>query len=221
MEPVTPRSHSQEQTRKGLERLRSLEMSATYVRYVVRIMTPGSGSETPRTTTEKMLLGKEVAAMRLSRIVLITAAVAVAALFGPASAGAVPPVREPLVFPEELPLPAGVFCPWEGLVTFPVTREYATTFYDSEGNITRVLITGSLVITVTNVENGESVTLNIPGSTVAVDDLVTYRGRNVIFPVSGELKLVSGLVVVTVDSAGFQHPVTIHGSTVDICALLA
>jgi len=119
MEPVTPRSHSQEQTRKGLERLRSLEMSATYVRYVVRIMTPGSGSETPRTTTEKMLLGKEVAAMRLSRIVLITAAVAVAALFGPASAGAVPPVREPLVFPEELPLPAGVFCPWEGLVTFP------------------------------------------------------------------------------------------------------
>lgn len=160
--------------------------------------------------------------MRLSRIVLITTAVAVAALFGPtSSAGAVPPDRQPLVFPEELSLPAGDFCPWEGLVTFDVNREYATTFYDSEGNITRVQITGALVITITNLDNGESVTLNIPGTAVIVGDLFTYRGRNVIFPVVGELKLVSGRVVVTVDSEGFQHPVIIHGSTEDICALLA
>ena len=160
--------------------------------------------------------------MRLSRIVLITTTVAVAALFGPIrSAGAAPPVREPLAFPEELSLPVGVFCPWEGLVTFDVNREYATTFYDSQGNITQVQITGALVITITNLDNGKSVTLNIPGTGVIVGDLFTYRGRNVIFPVSGELKLVSGRVVVTVDSAGFQHPVTIYGSTVDICALLA
>jgi hypothetical protein len=143
-------------------------------------------------------------------------------MFGPAtSAGAVTPVREPVVLPEELVMPAGVFCPWEGVATFPVNNEFATTFFDSEGNITSVLISGSLVVTITNVENGESATLNIPGTGVTVDDVLTYRGRNVIFPVSGELKLVSGLVVVTVDSEGFQHPVTIHGSTTDICALLA
>ncbi len=134
---------------------------------------------------------------------------------------ATPPVREPLVFPDELPLPAGVFCPWEGLVTFPVNTETATTFFDRDGNVREVLITGSLVVTITNLDNGESVTLNIPGTSVTVDDLVTYRGPSVIFPVSGELKLVSGLVVVTVDSEGFQHPVTIYGSTTDICELLA
>lgn len=136
-------------------------------------------------------------------------------------ASATQPVREPLVFPDELPMPAGVFCPWEGLVTFPVNKEFATTFFDQDGSVTEVLITGSLVVTITNLDNGESVTLNIPGSSVTVDDLVTYRGRNVIFPVSGELKLVSGLVLVTVDSEGFQHPVTVSGSTTDICELLA
>jgi hypothetical protein len=167
-------------------------------------------------------LGKEKAVIRLNRLVLVITAVALVAVFGPTvSAGAVAPVREPVVFPEELPLPAGVFCPWEGIVTFPVNNEFATTFFDSEGNVTSVLITGSLVVTITNLDNGESVTLNIPGTGTTVDDVLTYRGRNVIFPVSGELKLVSGRVVVTVDSAGFQHPVTISGSTTDICALLA
>ncbi len=138
-----------------------------------------------------------------------------------AAAGAVPPDRDSVVLPDELPLPAGVFCPWEGVATFPVNREYATTFYDSEGNVTSVLVTGFLAVTFTNLDNGESVTLNIPGTGLYVDDLLIYRGRNVIFPVSGELKLVSGRVVVTIDSAGFQHPVSIHGSTTDICALLA
>jgi hypothetical protein len=167
-------------------------------------------------------VGEEEAAMLLRRVALVGTTTALIATFGHApTAGAVAPVREPLVFPEELPLPAGVFCPWEGVVTFPVKNEYATTFYDSQGNITMVLITGSLVVTITNLDNGESVTLNIPGSGVTVEDVLTYRGPNVIFPVEGELDLVYGRVVVTVDSAGFQHPVTIYGSTTDICALLA
>lgn len=160
--------------------------------------------------------------MLVRRVALVSTAAALIATFGSVPfAGAVAPTREPLVFPEELALPAGLFCPWEGVVTFPVNMEYVTTFYDSEGNVTSVLITGSLMITITNLDNGESATLNIPGTSVTVDDLVTYRGANVIFPVEGELELVYGLVVVTVDSEGFQHPVTIYGSTTDICALLA
>jgi hypothetical protein len=135
-------------------------------------------------------------------------------------ASAVSPVSEPVELPAELLLPAGAFCSWEALVTFPVNKEIATTFYDANGNIDRVMITGSLRATVTNVENGKSITLNIPGTQVIVDDLVTYRGPNVIFPVDGSLKLVSGRVVVTVDSEGFQHPVTVSGLRIDICTLL-
>jgi hypothetical protein len=159
--------------------------------------------------------------MALKRVMLVSVAAVLALALAPTPAAeAAAPVREALVFPEELPLPGGVFCPWEGVVTFPVNREFATAFYDKSGNVTKVLITGSLVVTITNLDNGESVNLNIPGTSVTVDDIVTYRGPDVIFPVSGELNLVNGRVVVTVDSEGFQHPVKIYGSTTDICRLL-
>jgi hypothetical protein len=154
-------------------------------------------------------------------LILIESFVLSLALFPQPSASAVSPTREPLVFPSELDLAAGDFCAFPVIITFPVNREFATIFYDAEGNVDHVLITGSLMITATNADTGESVNLNIPGSSVTVDDLITYRGLNVIFPVEGTLDFVAGRVVVTVDSAGFQQPVTVAGLTVDICALLA
>lgn len=158
----------------------------------------------------------------LRRLALITAVVALAAPLGfAAPAAASTPQREPVVFPDELVLPAGAFCPWEGLVTFPMNREVATTFFNTDGTIARVVVTGSLRVTITNVDNDESITLNIPGVLVTVNDIVTYTGRNIIFPVEGALDLVSGRVVVTVDSEGFQHPVEIAGLSIDVCTLLA
>jgi hypothetical protein len=124
------------------------------------------------------------------------------------------------MFPDELTLSAGVFCDWEGVVTFPVTQEYVTTFFDGAGNVTRMMITGRLVVTVTNVETGEDVTLNISGPSVQIDDVLTYHGPSIVFPVEGSLDFVHGRVVVTVDSEGFQHPVTMYRTTTDICALL-
>lgn len=158
----------------------------------------------------------------LRRLTLITALVALTTQLGLAApAAASTPQREPVVFPDELVLPAGPFCPWEGLVTFPLNREVATTFFNADGTIARVVITGALRVTVTNVDNGESVTLNIPGVLVTVNDVVTYTGRNIIFPVEGSLDLVAGRVVVTVDSEGFQHPVEVAGLSIDVCTLLA
>jgi hypothetical protein len=136
-------------------------------------------------------------------------------------AGATTPVREPLELPSELVLAAGDFCGFEILVTWPVNNEVATTFFDAEGNVDRVLVTGALQVTFENQENGETLTLNIPGSGVIIDNELTYRGRNVIFPVEGQLDLVSGRVVVMVDSEGFQHPVELAGRTTDVCTLLA
>lgn len=135
-------------------------------------------------------------------------------------AGATPPVREPLELPSELVLPAGEFCSFKIVSTFPVNREIVTTFFDAEGNVERVLVSGALRVTLENEETGETVTVNIPGTSVTIDDVLTYRGRNIIFPVHGELELVSGRVVVTIDSEGFQHPVELAGSTMDLCALL-
>jgi len=107
------------------------------------------------------------------------------------------------------------------VVTFPVNNEIVTTFFDAEGNVDRVLVTGALVVTFGNIETGETVTLNIPGAGLYIDDELTYRERNIFAPVHGELNLVSGRVVVTIDSEGFQHPVEVAGSTTDVCALLA
>lgn len=158
----------------------------------------------------------------LHRPALITAVVTLAVLVGlTAPAAAIAPQREPVEFPDELALPAGAFCPWEGVVTFPMNNEVATTFFNPDGTIARVVITGALRVTITNVDNVESVTLNIPGVGVTVDDVLTYTGRNIIFPVEGALDLVSGRVVVTVDSEGFQHPVEVAGLSVDVCTLLA
>jgi hypothetical protein len=159
--------------------------------------------------------------MQLRRLALTTATVIPIALAMFATpAAAVPPHREPLQFPDQIIFAAGDFCPWPALVTFPVNNETATTFYDGQGNVTRVLITGSLRVSFENTDTGNSETFNIPGSSVTVGSTLIYRGRNVIFPVAGELNLVSGRVVVTVDSQGFQHPVSVNGSTTDICALL-
>jgi hypothetical protein len=157
------------------------------------------------------------------RLVLVSMVGACFALVsaGPLSASARTPDRVPLELPSELVLPAGDPCPWEGLVTWPVNREFVTIFYDADGSIDRVMFTGFLSVTIENVENHESVTLKIPGTGVIDDDVVVYRGRNVIAPVHGELNLVSGRVVATIDSQGFQHPVEVAGSTTDICALLA
>ncbi len=159
--------------------------------------------------------------MQLRRLALTAATVIpiVLATFA-TPAAAVPPQREPVQLPDQIRLAAGDFCPWPAIVTWPVNNEIATTFYDQQGNVTRVLITGALRVTIENADTGESETFNIPGSGVIIGSSLIYRGRNVIFPVNGELNLVSGRVVVTVDSQGFQHPVIVNGSTTDICALL-
>jgi hypothetical protein len=59
-------------------------------------------------------------------------------------------------------------------VIFPVNNEYAITLYDSQGNPTRIIITGHLVVMFTNALTGGSFTANISGPSHI--DLV--RGTN-------------------------------------------
>lgn len=48
-------------------------------------------------------------------------------------------------------------------VTFPANDEYALVFTDSDGEVTRLIITGRLVVTFTNALTGASYTANISG----------------------------------------------------------
>jgi hypothetical protein len=67
---------------------------------------------------------------------------------------------------EFFPPPDGLLdtsCGYEILVTFPVQQEYAKTFTDRSGNAVKMIITGRLVVTFTNISTHESLTANISG----------------------------------------------------------
>jgi len=79
------------------------------------------------------------------------------------SGGAVAAARPTTEF---LPPPDGLLdtsCGYEILVTFPVQREYLRTYFDRDGNVVKIIITGNLVVTFTNTATGQSLTSNISG----------------------------------------------------------
>jgi hypothetical protein len=101
-------------------------------------------------------------------------------------------------------------------VTFPVNGEHAVSFYDADGNLVRIEITGRLVATFLHPSNGKSITLNISGP-IKIDagaGTTTMDGRS-----GGPVGTFQGLVLfagrVTDDG-------TAHGRLlVDVCAAIA
>jgi hypothetical protein len=98
----------------------------------------------------------------LTRTVLVMmAALPVLLATSPATpAAASPPTRETI--------PYGTFtlagvCSFDVQVTSPQNREYLTTFYNRNGEVTTQLVTGDLHVTLTNLSTGYATTLNIPG----------------------------------------------------------
>ncbi len=124
------------------------------------------------------------------------------------------PTREPA------PLPALIVdtsCGFTVNVTFPVNTEYALTFYDGAGHVTRIIVTGHLVVTFTNPATGATYTANISGPTFIdfVRSTNVLTGRQ-----GGELGTLPGLHVFA-GRADYSTG-TMHGHVVaDVCALLA
>jgi hypothetical protein len=115
------------------------------------------------------------------------------------------------------PSPDGIVdetCGFPIEVRFPTDRGVMTTFFDRDGNVTRIQVTGHLVATLTNIETGESVTVNIsgPGRLVFPSGELTATGRWSAWP--------EGHLVI---QAGHTEPDgTFHGRTVmDVCEVLA
>jgi len=70
------------------------------------------------------------------------------------------PTREASPLPD---LIVDTSCGYTINVTFPANDEYALIFTDSDGQVTRLIITGRLVATFTNAQTGASYTANISG----------------------------------------------------------
>jgi hypothetical protein len=124
------------------------------------------------------------------------------------------PTREAAPLPD---LIVDTSCGFTVNVTFPVNDEYALTFTDSGGQVTRLIITGRLVVTFTNALTGASYTANISGPS-HIDFL---RGTNTqVGRIGGPVGSLPGLNVFAgrVDFANG----TMHGRLIaDVCALLA
>jgi hypothetical protein len=102
--------------------------------------------------------------MRTTRLVL-AATLGLLTFFALApTAGADPPVREPFVNMGGT-VPAGVACPgFPVTISIDVDGQTATTFFDKDGNPIRQVITGRLILTVTNGTTLESRTYRLGGA---------------------------------------------------------
>lgn len=57
-------------------------------------------------------------------------------------------------------------CGFRVELSYPVQNESQKTFYDADGNPTKVIVSGRLVFTFTNLDNGTSLTVNASGPLV-------------------------------------------------------
>jgi hypothetical protein len=146
--------------------------------------------------------------LRRSGIIALVAAFAIAA---PASAR--PPSHGPAGDIPDFTIDGA--CPFPVLVHTPVNRERATTLYDAGGNPVKTIITGALFATLTNLDSGSWVDLNVSGPLVIdeIDGSMAFTGHSLgWFDGTPGLRLYEGRY----DAEGNGT-----GTTVDICALLA
>ncbi len=124
------------------------------------------------------------------------------------------PTRDPAPLPD---LIVDASCGFTVEVTFPVNHEYALTFTDADGQVTRLIITGRLVVKFTNPLTGVSYTANISGPS-HIDfarGTDTQEGR-----IGGPVGSLPGLHIFAgrIDNATGE----MHGRFIaDVCAILA
>jgi hypothetical protein len=148
----------------------------------------------------------------------------------PASAASADePLREPL--PAEDFTIAGS-CDFDVFLHVVENKEFITTYFDDDGSPTRQIITGQLVVELTNLETGESIVYNISGPvfvTFSEDGSfdVVLGGRSLLFFVPGDVEdlpllfVNSGQVTLHIGSEGNTLGVEQVGDVEDVCAALA
>ena len=144
-------------------------------------------------------------------------------------ASAVRPVREFL--PQEDEVISGI-CPFDLGIYVLENESFITTFFDKDGNVTKLLISGRLVVELRNEQTGASHVADIsgPGKVTFTEDseVLTALGNWLLFFFPGELGesepgrafLTSGRVVVEFSAEGAAI-LEQRGRQVDVCALLS
>ena len=160
------------------------------------------------------------------RIMAATGAFALAlSLFAPAAlAGG--PSRDYLPITGPLEFAAGDPCTFPLRIDVLVNTEYGVTFRDDSGNLVRQIVGGRLIVTITNLTTGKSITENIsgPGIYTAHPDgsmSTILLGNSLAFG-PGEMWLTTGTVLVEADASGAIVSLTQHGGTRRaVCSLIA
>jgi hypothetical protein len=144
-------------------------------------------------------------------------------------ASAVKPVRE-FVPSEDAVIPG--LCPFDLGVTVLKDNVHLTTFFDQDGNVTRLHGAGELIVELSNEQTGDSIVANIsgPGTLTFTDDseVLEAVGPWLFFFFPGDLGegepgmalLTTGRFVVEFSAEGASI-LEQRGRVVDVCALLS
>lgn len=162
----------------------------------------------------------------LRRVLALASSAALALAVAASPALAAHPTREYLPLPDSIDLAAGDACDFPVRIDILVNREYGVTFADDSGNVVRQLISGALIIGLTNTDNDRSITIDISGPAqfiVHADGSSTFILRGNSLPiVPGMLYRTTGTVVQEFDAGGNllgTSPAT--GTETDLCPALA
>jgi hypothetical protein len=139
-----------------------------------------------------------------------------------------PPVREPLPL-EDFTLVGN--CDFDVFFHVVENNEFITTYFDSDGNPIRQIITGRFVVELTNLDTGESNVYQVSGPgfiTFFEDGSVDFvlGGRSLLFFLPGDapdlplLFVNSGQVILHIDQEGNLTMEQV-GNIEDVCAALS
>jgi hypothetical protein len=120
-------------------------------------------------------------------------------------------------------IPIEGYCAFDVIEHPLVNKEYATTFFDRAGDVTRSHVAGRLVLELINVDSAKSIVVEASGPGRFVDDpdgLTVYTGGHWILNFAGEFFALSGRGIFRVDDAG-ETILARRGHLVDLCEVLA
>jgi len=162
----------------------------------------------------------------LRRVLALASATVLVFAVTASPAMAARPTRDFLPLFDFIVIPAGDACAFPVRLDILENREYGVTFSDASGNVVRQLISGALIIGLTNVDNDRSITVDISGPAqiiVHADGSATYVLRGNSLPVvPGMLYRTTGTVVQEYDADNnLVSTSRATGTETDLCPALA
>jgi len=129
----------------------------------------------------------------------------------------------------KLDIPPGTIsglCAFDVDVAIPVNTEYNIVFFDSSGTPVKAITQGLLIVTFTNISNGNSLTLNISGPGIASfnpdgSQTLVFLGNGVLFTATDVIYSSGRVVLVAPDPLSQGVIVSASGNQRSLCSLLA